>query len=524
MMNLKKLLNLEEKNRKSLLNFASQALPVLAFFVLAVCVFYIGCSFSWSVFSERDISRASDWLNGQFYWPGPEMSGGNNLPGPFFYFLLFPAFLMGDDIYSQAALWTTIWFALTYTVAFSFISKIISHKESLLIFLIVFILNINIHSDHLNPEFAVMFHVLALIGLYYWRERKNSFYLYLTGLVIALGIQIHLLVALHIITVLLFYIIDKSERKKIKALLLFLLLALSPVLIYSVLKYFHVFETPRSYYDTHINNVLKDIFSEKWFRNIKQTFIPFIILFSFCFSLNLAQNKKRSIKTFTQNLFIIILVPFSIAFFIARTPWYILFIPVFSIILISKWLDNLMPDKADKRILFLVGIVLFAINLLLIKWISFREPKSILYIFFLAFLITVIINLQWHKEILHKSALLGLCLFVSAQIGTLKVFPRNQRTVKQQTFSLTWPTYKKLYPLMKRIYLETGWLPKTAMKKILNIGLEPERSLLTDYSMTVKKLNKPGGGGGGWGGGGVVVVVGGGGGGVGGGGWGGWWG
>ncbi|MDE0092358.1 MAG: glycosyltransferase family 39 protein, partial [Oligoflexia bacterium] len=252
--------------------YASDFIQQLAFFALAFVIFYIGHSSEWTVFSERDISRAIGWLKGHFYWPGPEMSGGNNLPGPFFYFLLFPAILMGEDTYSQVALWSIIWLALTYTVAFAFIQKIISHRETLLICLITFISSRNIHnySMLLNPEFAILFHVLAVIGLYYWREKRNSLYLYLTGLVIALGIQTHLLVALHTITVLLFYIIDKSERKKIKTLLLFLLLALSPILIYNILKYFHVFETSGRQYSDYINWLLKNIFSERWVNNIKE--------------------------------------------------------------------------------------------------------------------------------------------------------------------------------------------------------------------------------------------------------------
>ena len=504
-----KYIDLKEKHQKRLLSFAFQVTQLLAFFSLAFVIFYIGCSFSWAVFSERDISRAGGWLEGRFYWPGPEMSGGNNLPGPFFYFLLFPAFLMGDSIYSQVALWTTIWFALTYTVAFFFISKITSHRESLLVFLITFILNIYItnYSSMLNPEFAVMFHVLALIGLYYWREKRNSLYLYLTGLVIALGIQVHLLVALHILTVLLFYIIDQSERKKVKTLLLFLLLVFSPVLIYSALKHFQVFETSGNNYTGHINYTLKQIFSEKWFRNIKKFIVPFIPFFTFCFILTLWRKykvKKRVLKPATKNLFIITAIPFLVAILGAGKDWYMLFLPVLSIILISKWLDDCMPDNSSKKINFLLGYMLCAliyISIFKYRYIAFFlnplnlffiENKFILYIFSLLFFIIVITNLRWRRETLYKSILLGICFFMSVQIGALLIFPKSYKrpVAIKKSFSRTWPEYKELYPLMKRIYLETNWPPKTAMKKIFKIGTGSERSLLVDYAVTVEKLNK----------------------------------
>ena len=37
------------------------------------------------IYIQRDISRALGWLKGDFYWPGPEMSAGSNLPGPFLF-------------------------------------------------------------------------------------------------------------------------------------------------------------------------------------------------------------------------------------------------------------------------------------------------------------------------------------------------------------------------------------------------------------------------------------------------------
>ena len=509
MINLKQYLHFEKKQKKQLFNFALQGVQILAFFILAFIIFYLGISIEWSVFSERDISRAVAWLNGNFYWPGPEMSGGNNLPGPFFYFLLFPAILVGDNVYSQTVLWTITWFALTYTVAFSFISKITSHKETLLIFLITFIFSIKniIYSWAINAEFAVMFHVLALIGLYYWREKRSSIYLYLTGLVIALGIQVHLLVAIHSLTVLLFYIIDKSERKKLKALLLFLLIAFSSMLIYKLLKNFHVFETSGNYNNEHINHVLENIFSEKWFRNIKRHIIPFVPSFILYFVFIVSQKKKLqkwTIKSSTKNLLIITAIPFLVAFLVARKFWYLLFMPVFFIILISKCFDNLLPNNSNKKINFLLVYTIFnLIYVLLLKYESitfllnpfkliFIENQFALYIFFFIFFILAVTSFQWHNKIQYKSILLGFFLFILAQISALYVFPKNfsKASYPKKSFSSAWPSYKELYPLMKRIYLDTGWSPKTTMQKILSIGTRTEISLLTYYTMTVENLNK----------------------------------
>ena len=502
---LKKTRDIVFKKLSSLTNqvYTLNYIQLLAFFALAFVVFHIGHSIRWFVFSERDISRAVGWLEGHFFWPGPEMSGGNNLPGPFFYFLISPAFLMGENTYSQVALWTIIWMALTYTVAFSFIQKIISHRESLLICLITFISSRNIHnySMLLNPEFAILFHVLAVIGLYYWREKRNSLYLYLTGLVIALGIQTHLLVALHTITVLLFYIIDKSERKKIKTLLLFLLLALSPILIYNILKYFHVFETSGRQYSDYINWLLKNIFSERWVNNIKELMF-FVAPLSFCCGLILWQKYKTKgwlLKPSTKNLSIITAIPFLGAVIGARREWYLLFIPVFFIILISKWLDDLMPNNPNKRIMLLLVYSLFTMTSIFIlnpEYIApldfykslFIKNKFTLISALFAFFAIFITSLQQHKKLLYKLLLFCFYIILFFQVTASNIYPIPYKP--KQSFSTIWPTYKELYPIMKRIYLETNWPPKTAMKKIFHIRTAPHTSSLSLYTLTVESLNK----------------------------------
>ena len=499
---LKKYIKWKEKDL--LTGFTNFGFQLFVFFILAFISFYISYSFAWVIFSERDISRAIDWLNGNFYWPGPEMSGGNNLPGPFFYFLLFPAFSIGDNIYSQVALWTVIWQALTYTVAFAFIKSILSHKESLLFFLIPFILNIDSfnYSQILNPEFAVLFHVLTLIGLYYWKEKRNSFYLYLTSFVIALGIQIHLLVGLHIITVFLFYITDTEKRIKLKSVLFFLFLSLSPLLVYSVLKYSQFFKTSGIYYDTYSFYLLKQIFSEDSLKHIKQVITPFIPFFVFLFSLSLWQNKKTKkyfINQSTKNLFIITAIPFLLTILAAKNNWYLLFIPVFSLIFISKWMDDFMPKKSTKRLLFLLSYsfltpiyVLFFNYKRLTGLETYKlfniENKLAVLVFLLAFFILVITSIPWKRKDFYRILLLCFCIFLSAPISALFTFQKNKNPLINKKFSRVLPKHQELKPLLEKIYLETSWPPKLAMQKIMNIGMYTCRSLLADYARAKENI------------------------------------
>ena len=204
-------------------------------------------------------------MEGYFYWPGPELSGGNNLPGPFFYFLLLLPLLFGSDIYSQSLLWHIIWLSLTYAVAFYFLTKIIRYKESLLIFLFVFITAMGTavwQSLHYawNPSFFIMFHILSVMCLYFWKDTNKNGYLYLAGLIIALGMQVHFLLLVHTITVLLFYLFEKKKWKKSKPILLFGLTVSSPFIIYNIMSYFHIFEHTTFVPEAHLRVLIDRIF------------------------------------------------------------------------------------------------------------------------------------------------------------------------------------------------------------------------------------------------------------------------
>lgn len=240
---------------------------LIFFFFLVFLIFHFQFNAWWvfDIFTERDIQRALGWLNGRFYWPGPEMSYGFNLPGPFFYFLLFPPLIFGDNIYSQSLIWHITWLSLTYTIAFHFAGKIYRYKESLLIFIMFFISCIG-QSLFMtlgfawNPSFALMFHVLAVITLYYWKETNRNSYLYLLGLIIGFGVQVHFLVSIHLLTALFLYFFERKKRWK--PVVLFIALIFLPCLPYFLMYGFNALEV--SNYSTEIltTRLIKKIFQK----------------------------------------------------------------------------------------------------------------------------------------------------------------------------------------------------------------------------------------------------------------------
>ena len=477
--------------------------------LLCVCalfffIFYLGTKHSiyWDIYTLRDLHRAVDWLKGQFYWPGPEMTAGNNLPGPLFYFLLFPPLLFGDDIYSQSLLWRTVWLSLTYATAFYFASKITAHRESLLVFLI---LSVTITGPTLlapisfawNPAFAILFHILALMGLYYWRETHKNLYLYITGLIIALGIQVHFLVATHIITALLFYFFEK--KKKIMPMILFSLSALFFVLLYKGAAYFDAFERQPVKAPLYLWWLMGQIFSQEWFEHIKVIFGlswigPLVFLF---FLMGSKKSSKWPLSQSTKNLIIIMIIPSFIAILSIRLLWYGYFIPSFLLLIFVKMFDDLTPNNPDKRWNYLLALGwLSSLFVFLVEGKAgfpfLKEPLSAgmdHYILFPLIFGIIWLNIKWTYKIQVKALIFFFfCVFISH--AKMIHYAQPWTPHLQESFSRDWLShkYQGLFPVMEEIFLETNWTPKKAMKQIHVIGIRDEISLLAYYAMAREKV------------------------------------
>lgn len=127
----------------------SRALPVIGFAVAALV--YVATLFSltdlkddlWlSIFQTRDLARAQALLAGQTIFYGPEMTGGGNLPGPFYYVLLAAALAWRSD-WLAAWSWLLIlcglgvgvtlavlWRRISITAACTFLGLAVSVKYS----------------------------------------------------------------------------------------------------------------------------------------------------------------------------------------------------------------------------------------------------------------------------------------------------------------------------------------------------------------------------------------------------------
>ena len=260
--------------------------------------------------------------------------------GPFFYFLLIPPLLLGENIYSSSTLWHFAFLALTYTVLFSFLKKICTHKKAFFLWATCYIFASSVYLYNplnfaWNASFCIIFHLLAVINLYFWRVSGNKKYLWLLFLTVFLGIQIHLLVATHLLTALFFL------RFRYKILLVSAL-------------FFFLLKEPT--YLTY----LKTIFDKSahdwsfWMVFVKKGLIPFYIIPLFPL-LYLVVSKRLSSNT--KILVSICLLPLLVSLFYAKHHWYLYPVPFLMALIFTKCGDGLIGENKKRGGLFLATLL-----------------------------------------------------------------------------------------------------------------------------------------------------------------------
>ena len=279
---------------------------------------------------------------------------------------------------------------------------------------------------------------------------------------------------------------------------LFSLLALFPTLLYRGLIWLGNVEAQPVTASVYLSWLTGQIFSQKWFEHIKVIFdlswIAPLILFSL---IVLKKPLRWPLSLSTKNLIVIMIIPFSIAVLSIRILWYSYFIPVFLLLIFVKVYDDLMPDNSDKRLNYLLALgFLSCLFVFLVDGKDgFPFPKNPLsaginhYIIFPPILGIIWLNIKWTYKNQAKALVI---LFFFVLISHVKMISYAQPWISplQESFSRDWLShkYQGLFPIMRKIFLETNWTPKKAMKQIHVIGIRDEISLLAYYAMAREKI------------------------------------
>ena len=509
-MKLKRVIPFSKTNTLKILN-------LVCFFFLVFSLFYIATytyeNLYIDVFSERDIQRALGWLNGNFYLPGPEMYPKGSLPGPLLYFLLFPPLFFGGNIYSKFLIWRMVWLALSYTTAFYFIKKICKHKESLFVFLMFLAACIgpSLFTPIFfasNPSFAIIFHILAIMALYTWKENGKNKYLYFLGLIIGLGIQIHALVSIHTLTAFILFLIQKKKSRK--SFLWFITLIILPCLPYLGFYNLYVLETLTSAIK-QLSTFKYVLFpSESWFSSFHAmtSFKLYLagpaLLCLLLFLRKIRMEKTLPFSSSSINLLIIVTPPVFILCLIGGHWWYLFSIPLILMMLFTKLCDDLMPDNPDKKINYLVlygalFILPLAGNIRNIQAIKI-SPEYLVAVGLFLVLIYLIISVKTiTRQRLGKISILlivSLLHFSSKDYTkTLSHYFSSSQTFPNDTFEDHWMNYyiNSKYHFVKsflqQIALDTNWQAATTVKRMYIIGATHRQiSIHAHYSLIKEQL------------------------------------
>lgn len=148
------------------------------------------------IFQDRDMTRAADLLRGQWIFFGPEMTGGGNLPGPFYYYLLaLPialglgwqgAFHLMVAVTALAAGLGALWIGRRANLATAWVW---------LILILTGIPSGRVLAMFMNVSFAIPFMMVA--SVLFWMafnedEKRRGSAFVLLGAVTGLAMQLHL--------------------------------------------------------------------------------------------------------------------------------------------------------------------------------------------------------------------------------------------------------------------------------------------------------------------------------------------
>lgn len=439
-----------------------------------------------SIQSHKQILKAFGWLNGAPGWLGPELPySGGNLTGPFFYFLLLPPLLFKTS-YTAVIIWLLSWLSLTYTVAFFFIKSATKHILSPPLFLMLLVssplLIGNLFYYDWNNLFSLFFHLALLICLYEWRLKKRDSFLYLIGLLLGLGVQVHYSVLFHCITLILFVIADWRPKKpeSVMAFSGCLTLFLLPQLPWlGALMSDRIYAPEFNWY--HIIYILDQFLQnpEKWVLGLLESLGLLAwgkkwhiggILALLVFFVALKKRKRESEKNIYREespfiLSLILIMPILGLFPSLYGDKGLFFIPLFAIMVFVKWMDAVWPERASEKYgLFVIyGLVLFfpALIYSLNKGLYFKNiHELVLLLAGCAFISTSYFGLFSLKTFNKLKVSASLLIFVLL-LSSYNVLP-SPEAKKEFTYSM-----KEIVSFL----VSQGEDAKEVLKKMFQVGM-----------------------------------------------------
>ncbi|MES2962609.1 MAG: hypothetical protein V4760_01880 [Bdellovibrionota bacterium] len=213
---------------------------LLIFFLLATIAFVHYLSYGFhlpTTYQARDLNRALDLFQGHFTWPGPELSGGGRLPGPFYYWLLALPLSVSTSVESPL-IFLYLMSGIAAAIVWYFLETTFSRAVGLagyFLFLNSVAIRTNITS-YWNPSYSIALLVLVIgLRLKFPKAMPRRF-LVVSGLLCGLSLQLHMTTILVWLPLALvgFWSGEGTLRDRAKGFLIFSLAAAAPLVPYFI--------------------------------------------------------------------------------------------------------------------------------------------------------------------------------------------------------------------------------------------------------------------------------------------------
>lgn len=185
----------------------------------------------------RDAINALQIANGHIKVFGPSASQAGLFHGVFYYYLLAPAYLLGNGSPVVAGYWIAFVNALTVFVIF-YLTYLITKKNLFASFLAAFLFAISFEATQYatwlsNPTIGVLTVPAMYLGLWLWTKENKKWGVVLAGIALGLSVQAEIFLIYHLVPLVIWLSISgKSITKKdVFTFLVFFFLSVSTMAI-----------------------------------------------------------------------------------------------------------------------------------------------------------------------------------------------------------------------------------------------------------------------------------------------------
>lgn len=472
------------------------------------------------LFQERDLLRAKKLLQGQLIFFGPEATGGGNLPGGLYYWLLalgqtFGSLLMGPWFlnvlffaFSLGGIY--FYFSRKLGVAFGFAGIGIFFGLPSTMALLFTFLNVSY-----LPFFCV-FAVMAGVVSFSKVDKHQGKWWCLSCFLVGLGVQLHFSILIVLLAGFWLQFVAPPERiarmsRRIFSLgLLAFFLPLLPYLTWSMFRFAGVefSQSPPLYVGSIIRAVpslFRIIFSSTHggFENVSSQLVAgifsgipvflliiFIIELAFKFFLNAAPILHSIESKVSWYYLVICALPMSYGLFAPIGRRYVLPFSVAALFFILFYIADLHRHRDNKklRVLNYTSALIITIGLLMLFKLVVVEKNNLSFFSSQSPLLTAtavaaffgIPALMWKNSSQSLWLSLSFCVGTSLLASTTLIYS-NSGSRKSRM-----PSIGQFRAIAERIHSETSWSEDEVRQRVLFVNPHMEQYFPTIYKETIK--------------------------------------